>query len=376
MAEEEGTQSTLRETISSLVDQAETLPPEQPPEVAAPEPDLALSEAQKAERARDEQGRFVAQEKQKQQAAAPEVKPAPSPAPVQLVVAEVPTVKYPSGAKPGWANNKAIADVWSKVEKAQPLTLDEAQKLTDWMHQREGQFANGVSTYKKEWDQAKPYLDAITPILPVLQQNGRDFREWVGTMAGVHKTFAFGSPQEKVNATLQLLQDYNVPLLQYLQQGGQLPQFNPNIPQQRAPQPQQQDVRAVVQDMLMQQTAQQQLAEFERDAPTKYPHYEAVKETMARLLESGFSTTYPEAYEDALRQRSHADLYAQAQQAKVDSEKAEAERQRQEAAARARRNTVSVRSATPAAKGGDGRPRTVRESVLEAVDQHVDSGRV
>ena len=372
MPDEEVTQSTLRDTISSLVDKAETLPPEQPAEVATPQAATVETEQQKADRARDEKGRFAAQEKEKRQA--PEVK-APA-ASVQPAVAEVPTVKYPTGARPGWANNKAISDVWSKVEKAQPLTLEEAQKLTDWLHQREGQFANGVSTYKKEWDQAKPYLDAISPIIPVLQQNGRDFSEWVGTMANVHKTFAFGSPQEKVNATLKLLQDYNVPLLQYLQQGGQLPQFNPNIPQQHAPQSQQQDVRAVVQDMLMQQTAQQQLAEFERDAPTKYPHYEAVKETMARLLESGFSTTYPEAYEDALRQRSHADLYAQAQQAKADAEKAEAERQRQEAAARARRNTVSVRSATPAAKGGDGRPRTVRESIESAVEAHIDGGRV
>jgi len=128
---------------------------------------------------------------------------------------------------------------------------------------------------------------------------------------------------------------------------------------------------------LSEREAQRALAAFESDVQAgKYPHYESVRGTMIQLLETGFSSTYQEAYDDALRQRPHADLYAQVQQEQAERDKAEAARKAKEQAELARRNNVSPRSSTPAVRSGDGKPKSVRESLEAALEQHAGSDRV
>ncbi len=57
---------------------------------------------------------------------------------------------------------------WKKDYEKDWETLD--PRLASYINQRESEYAKGVSTYKTEWDRAKPILEAITPYQGMLQQ--------------------------------------------------------------------------------------------------------------------------------------------------------------------------------------------------------------
>ena len=291
---------------------------------------------QKADRIRDERGRF-APGKVEQEAVAPVAPPAPS--------TEAPST---------WKTEEKLA-----FSKAPP----EVQQA---ILRREADYARGVSTYKGEYDRVKPLADAVEPLLPLLQQFGREPGEWIQTMGRVHQTFAMGSPEQKVQATLKLLQDYNVPLMEYLQQGGQLPQFNPH---QAQPQPiaqPQQDVRALVQAELQAHSSLQDVKSFAeaKDAQGNplYPHFGTVREDMIGLLQLGKAADLKSAYDKAIRLSD--DLWQQQQEAKSQADAAARAAQKQAVVARAKRNAVSTASSTPNS-GNDTGDKGLRDTLRE-----------
>lgn len=368
-------QTTLRDALVASFE--EHVPTEAPDGKPAPAPAAASDEGAEPAapaadtRARGPDGKFI--EKPKEPAAAPAAATAqkPTSAPASPAPAAVPAASAPAAL--------ARPSSWKKELEPQWATL--APEVQKYILQREGEFAKGVSTYKHEWDTAKPVVDAMAPFMPLLQQNGISPDRWISQLGNAHVALAKGTPEQKLSMFLKLAQDYQVPVQQLFARGedGQV-YYNPQVQAYQPPaapqaQPQApQDVRKTVQEVLNEERARQSLAAFEADVPTKYQHYETVKADMALLLETGKAQTYEGAYKLALR--LHDDLWAAEQQAQSAAAEAERQKQAVEAAQRARRNTVSFRSETPGRAGATSGKKDLRGHLEEAFDEHAGAGRV
>lgn len=347
-------QTTLRDTLSGAFEAAETPAPEVPetPVVEAPQE----TAQEKADRLRDEKGRFAS----KPDTGVPQaVKPSDTP---------VPDVEPP---KPLQRPSSWKKDYWDRWEK---ITAED-RNFAEYLLQREQQFASGVSTYKAELDNAKPILDAIQPFVPELQQYGIQPTQWIQQLGHAHRTLALGSPEQKMLMFARLAKDYNVPLEQMFVQGqdGQL-YLNQQV-QAPAPQPApQQDVKAVVSQLLAEERMQQEIASMQSNAE-QYPHFEAVRETMAGLLQSGLATDLRGAYEAAIALPQHAELREAMQEQQRQQEEAKRAADAVAAAKRAKANAVSVRSATPTGTVTNNGKRGIRDLLSENLEA-VGGGRV
>ena len=363
--------STLREALESAVSSQEAkesaleaapvepVVPVEPVESVQPassEVPIGESADAKAERLRDEKGRFA---EGKAEAKA-EVKPAAKAETPAPAVAKVPR---PSSWK---------KDYWEHWDKLDP-------SVAAYINQRESEYAKGVSTYKQEWDSAKPLLDAVAPFLPTLQANNIKPDVWITNLGRAHHTLAMGDGQSKLQMFAKLAQDYGVPLQalydpnfaqQYVQQTIQ------QTVQQQKPAPQQADVATLVRQEISAARTQQSIEDFEAAKDTAgnplYPHFSTVKSDMALLLDAGKAQDLKSAYTMSLR--LHDDLFAAEQEAKGKaSEAARLEAQRKAVAA-AKGSAVSVRSATPASAGAAPK-KGIRATIEAAFDEHM-AGRV
>ncbi len=365
------TQPSLRDTISALVDQTEAGEPLVAPVEVKIEADAPVAPAAAEDpakpgrtegRARAPDGKLLPGKAVRTDAV---VSP-PSPPAAIAPAAAAPALQRPSSWK------KDYEPHWTKLATGQPLTPEESRAIAEYAIQRENDAARGVSTYKTEWDNAKPVLDAVAPFLPDLQKHGIAPADMVGRLMAGHKQLALGSPQERLAMFGRLMQDYTVPAklaVQDAQGNWQLLADQPIAPQPQQPQFQPQDIRKLVQEQLQTERTHQSVQEFaaaKDDAGNpRYPHYDTVRQDMALLLDAGKAQDLDSAYKMSLR--LHDDLW-QAQQA-AEAKAAEAARiEAQRAAVRtAKGNAVSVRSATPATRGG-GATKSLRETIEDAVE--------
>ena len=317
----------------------------------------------KPERKREEDGKFAKETPREKAIRLGHIKPAGAAATPAATVAATPAVvAAPKLPRP---------DSWKKERQADWDAMSPSQQA--YVKEREDQYFKGVSTYKQEWEGAKPLLDAIAPFLPTLQHHNIKPDAWITSLGRAHQLLATGDGQAKLQMFAKLAQDYGVPLQAlYDQQAAQ--QFVQATIQRPAPQQVQapQDFDAKIDEAFAKREAAAKFAEFSRDIETKYPHYETVKPDMALLLEAGKAKDYPSAY--AMAVRLHDDLFEAEQAKKTQAAEAARLEQSRAAVAAAKGNAVSVKSATPAG-GTTKTPSTRREALEAAYDQHA-SGRV
>ena len=336
---------TLRDTITAAVEAVET--PAVP--VVAAETDAA-----KDQRARDDAGRFA------KDTPAPKAATQATPSTGEIPANQSEPVVAAPTRPSSWKK-----DYWGDYDKI----AAENPRLADYLSQREREFATGVSTYKAEAENARQLNDAIAPFLPNLQKHGLETTQWIRALGTAHEQLALGSPQQKVQTFATLLNQYGVdPQHLFQALSGQ----QPNIPQQPAYQPP--DIERIVEQKLTQKEVNNEYQRFISEAPEKYPHFEAVKETMAGLLQAELAQDYASAYDAAIRHPRHAAIFEAVQTA--DREKnAAAEREKSQAAVRsAKARTVSTPSATPS--GAVGKPNGrigLRDGINEAFDAHMSS---
>lgn len=337
-------ETTLRDALSNALDaqeEADTTSTTQTPEVTT---ENVTTDQAKEGRARDEVGRFKATEKQ----AEPTTTTAP-------VVAPVVERKAPTSWK---------KEYWDAYQKLDP-------QVADYITQREQQFANGVSTYKQEADRAKEVFEAIAPFQQDLQAHGISAKDWIGQLGTAHQTLVRGSPEQKLAMFQRLAQDYGIPL-QNIQSG----QVDPLMQYLSPLQEQVRSLQGQLTGWQQQQRDQEQqgiMSEISAFSVNN-EHFEAVRETMAGLLQAGLATDLKSAYDKAIRMND--DLWQASQQQQA----AEAEKQRREAEQakvnKARANAVSVRSATPIGTMTSGGKKDLRSALSEAVDAHLGGARV
>jgi hypothetical protein len=332
-------QEALSEAISKSNAGTLDTPVETPIETEAPvieaasEPETA---AEREQRLRDEKGRFAKGEK-------PEVAP-------KLEAQALPTPEAQNVRKPPSSWKKDYWDQWGRMDP----------KVQEYIEQREADYAKGVSTYKGQWDQAAPLMEAIQPFVPELQQYGIQPAQWIQNLGNAHRTLAMGSPEQKLQMFAKLATEYGIPLQALTGQGQADPQFGHVMQTMTSLQ---REVENFKQEKAATQNAllQQQIESFKKNAP----HFEAVKDHMAQLLQSGMASDLPSAYDKAIR--LHDDIWTQhqAQQAK------DAEAARQAEIAKKKAAAVSPRSSGPTGQVATGSGKKDLRAVLsEAVSQH------
>lgn len=325
------TQTTLRENIEAAFDEV-------------PQEQLADT------RPRDETGKFVAKTEQPTEQAQQSTE---APEKTTETVTAAPVVK----ARPSsW--KKEYEEHWSKLDPT----------VQDYISQRESDYAKGVSTYKQNWDNAAPIYEAMQPFMPVLQQHNIAPQQWIQGLGNAHMALVQGTPEQKLQMFAKLATDYGVPL-QALMGQQQDPQFSMMA----------QELGRLKNEWTQYRTAQQQheqammQSEIEKFATDK-PHFEAVRDTMAGLLQSGVASDLQTAYDKAIRLNDEIWKQQQEQAKQADAAKA-AEAQR-EVVAKAKAKAVSPRSSSPTGmmSSGNGK-KGLRETLAEQIDA-VSSGRV
>lgn len=321
-----------------------------------------------AGRARDESGKLLPGKPQRE--ATPVVPDTQAQVTAPAVEAPQPLPRPSSWKKEMWP-------IWDKLSTGATLDAKEARQLAEYTGKRESDFASGVSTYKNEYDRVKPIADAVTPYKAILEQHKIDPAAHVGELLRAHHTLVMGSPQDKLALVSRIIQQNKIPIEQLFVQGqdGKI-YFNQQIsqqqPQQTAPQ---QDVRKVVQELMLEQSTAQAIASFEAEAPTKYQHYETVKPAMIGLLQAGLAPDLPSAYDAAIRLPQHSDIWNAMQEQQRLTDDARKREEASKAALRARSNAISPRSAPTTGSGSGTGAKGLRGLLEAAVNEHT-TGRV
>ena len=260
-------------------------------------------------------------------------------------------------------------DHWGSWEKI----ATENPQLADYLNQREGEFAKGVSTYKQEYESVKPLADAIQPLLPTLQQHGIQPAQWITNMGQAHHSLVFGTPQQKLQMFTKLAQDYQVPL-----QALYDPQAQQQFLMQQTLQPQvqqQPNMEEFFEKKWIEKSAVSDLEQFtsakDGSGNPLYPHYERVRDDMALFLESGKAQDLKSAYEKAIR--LHDDIWQAEQDAKHAASQKAAQEAQQRQVNKAKATAVSPRTATPGVVTAK-TPTGIRAAVESAVEAHSSEG--
>ena len=321
-----------------------------------------IAEAPKDDRARNADGTFAekkAEPKPKAQVAAPV-------APVVSVAPVAPIVKAPQRPS-SW--KKDHWEAWDKIAQENPA-------LASYLNQRETEFARGVSTYKQEWESARPLMEAIAPFMPLLQQHRIDPGTWIKNLGQAHQSLALGSASQKLQMFAKLAQDYGIPLqalvdqtaqAQYLAQGQNQAQLPPNALTRE-------EAMKLWQEQFAATTSEQEVARFSAEKE-KYPHFDEVRDTMAGLLQANLADDLESAYDAALRHPRHADLWnaiSEQKRAQDEEQKRVLEASR---VSKARGKAVSPASATPSGPTEE-KPTGLRAQLESATDAVLGSGRV
>jgi molecular chaperone GrpE (heat shock protein) len=357
----------LRDSLLAAVDTVRDEPNgEEQADGVSPAPDVPAA-VEGAPRARDESGKFV-----KSEAPPAKVEPAPAASPAPAIPAST-ALQPPSSWK------KEFHEAFGKL----------SPDVANYIRQRETEYNTGVSTYRAEAEKAKVLHSALEPFLPAMQQHNVQPADWIRSVGQTHEILLKGSPQQKFATIVGLARDYGVDLSPLT--GGQAqPQGDAGQPQQSA-QAQLNPEVAWLRDQVstlsqqvnsftqqrqqdQQSSINSEIQKFAADT-TKYPHFEALREPMARLLESGLAQDLSSAYDKALRMND--ELWQSQQESQRQQAEAEKQRQATAQAAQARAKVVSVKSATPSATPAAANTATDRRSQLaDAFSQHSGGGRV
>lgn len=338
--------TTLAAALTDAFDKAEVEVPQEvqvTPEASANEAAPTETATEKADRLRDEAGRFKKADEQP-------VKPEASQDAATAPVAPVEARKPPSSWK---------KEYWEAYQKLDP-------QVAEYINQRESQFASGVSTYKAEAERARELNEAIAPFAQDLQTHGIHPAQWVRNLGLAHQTLVKGTPEQKLATFQKLAQDYGIPI-QAIQSGQIDPVMQYVAPLQQTVQ----ELRGQLNNWQQQQQQQEQTAlqkEIEAFAAA-HEQFETVKETMAGLLQSGLAPDLKSAYDKALRLNDEA--WQAEQHRRAEAERAAAA----EKVAQARAKAISTKSATPTGVMGSSK-KDLRSVLSENVEQFLGGERV
>lgn len=274
-------------------------------------------------RTRDEQGRFAKQEQQLETAAVAE------PAPVR---------KAPSSWRP------EAQTAFLKADRGEVLTPEEVVLLTREAERRESDYHKGIEQYKQHAHSAQAFQRVVEPYMQTIQSLGVDAPTAVAKLFQADHTLRYGDAATKARFLGQLAQEYGVDLGQVVNQPQMDPQVNAVLQRLQTTEQQLNQFRQE-QEMQSQSKLHSEIERFAADPANQY--FDAVKEDMALLLQSGKAEDLKTAYDQAVWMRSDI------RQSLIEQQRAEAQKQATEQAQanRAKAAQGSVKGSSPAGAG-------------------------
>ena len=326
---------SLREALESAFEA--DAQPETP--AVTPEPETAPETPVEA-RPRDEQGKF-----------APKVQEAKETAPTPEPIEPKPERRAPSSWKP------AAQEAFLKAERGEMLTPEEVRILTAEAERRESDFHKGVENFKAHAQKAKVYEQVVAPYAQTLQQLGVDAPTAISKLLQADHTLRNSDPIQRAQYFQNLAREYGVDL-------GQVQNIPQQDPQTQYLMQQLNELRQTQQ--MWQNTIQEQERakanhELSQFATSEKTHFEAVRNDMADLLESGKAQSLEQAYEMAIWMRPDV------RQTLIEQQRIEAQRnyEEQQRAQRAKTAAVSVKGSSPSSGGSQPVSGDLR-SILES----------
>jgi pantothenate kinase-related protein Tda10 len=262
---------------------------------------------------------------------------------------------------------KEYLPLWDKLDKGEALSQNEARSLLQYNVQRENEFKKGVSAYKAEADNARSLTEAISPFIPELQKNGIHPAAWINNLGRAHMILSQAPYQQKVELFGKLAQDYGIDL-NSAYSGENTTQYQD--PQSVALKQQIDYLNQQVQQVSSWREQQEQsvlmseIQRFSSDAD-KHPHFEAVREQMAQLLENGLANDLETAYAKAVRLND--EVWQSEQNRLLQSATKQATQAQRVAKAKAA--AVSPKSVTPNSQSGQGGAKDRRSILAEQMGE-------
>lgn len=321
--------SDIRSALEEAFESGSETPESEVVELEQPAVDVVEHEPASGEpqgRARDEQGRFASKATE-----------APEPAP-QVEHPAAPTRNPFSSWKPD------AQQALMKAERGEALTPEELKLLRIEAERRESDFHRGVSEFKSHSERAKAYDQAIAPYQQHLQKLGVDAPTAINALMRADVTLRTSDPATKAQYFAQLAREYGIDLSQV-----QNPQ--PLDPQTQFLHQQLNELRQqqqLWQNQLQQQEQMRVQQELQQFATADRKHFDAVRNDMADLLETGKAKDLQEAYDMAVWMRPDVRQTLIEQQLADAQSKALAQAQAQ----RAKTAAVSVKGSSPIGAGG------------------------
>lgn len=301
-------------------------------------------EPEKPARARDESGRFAKQqsleleqpEQQPVEAKQTEQQPEQPP--------EQPAKRAPSSWK------KEAAEAFNTLP---PHVQDEILR-------RETDFHKGIEGFKGHAEFGRAMDRAIQPFAQDLQQMGVHPAEAFQRLMTAERMLRTSPPEQKAQYFAQLARDYGVDLGQL----AQMPTPDPYVSQLEQKLQwleRQQNQWLQSQQQREMESLNSEIQRFASD-PSR-THFEAVREDMAALLQTGRAKDLQEAYDMAVyaNPQTRAAMLEQQRQDALKQAQSQALSQRAKAAA------VSVKGSSPAS-GTAGKPQSLRAALEAAFD--------
>lgn len=259
--------------------------------------------------------------------------------------------KAPSSWKPD------AQTAWLKADKGEALTPEEVRLLALEAERRESDFHKGVSEFKTHSERARQYDQAVAPYQATLKQLGVDAPTAISKLLQADHTLRTADPATKAAYLRQLAIQYGVDLEnapQYDQQTQNMMFELQNLRQEQ---------------MLWQNRTQVQELEQVGQTLTEFgsekPHFEAVRNDMADLLDAGQAKTLQEAYDKAVW------LNPNVRQTLIENERAEASKkfEAERQAQRAKSAAVSVKGSSPSTVGSQQLKGSLRDIIAAQVYQ-------
>ena len=314
----------LRTALQEAIEQHR---PEDAPIVEKAEPVVQAAEEVVAD-PRDDKGRFAKVDKVEKVEPVAEVAP---------VVAEQAT-KRPSSWK---------KEFWDNFDKVDPALKTPMEK---YIAEREDQFHKGLEGYKSKAQQADELASTIAPYMETFRTLNRPPLAAIGALLATEHALRHGTQEQKLNTINTLIREYKVDINQQQQQ------FDPNQVNQL--------VQQQVQETFAAREVNNALNEFMANPPE---HFEAVKETMVKLLQSEMASSYKEAYDKATR--LHPDILESIQAKQHEETEAKKRAEADKAAKAAKAKAVSVKGTSTGSKavsGGTDRRSLIADQLREA----------
>lgn len=324
--------SDLREALESAfeADSNENITPERDTTAVA-------TESHAVERNRDEKGRFDTQNQEGESA------PEPNPPAVEI--------RAPSSWKP------EAKEAYLKAERGEALTPQEIKILTAEANRRESDYHRGLEEYKGHAQKARSFEQAIAPYQQTLQQLGMDAPTAINKLLEADHRLRYSDPVAKAQYFQNLAQQYGIDLGQVQN----IPQQDPQTQYLMQQLNELRQTQQMWQNSIQEQERSKANHELEQFASSDKTHFEAVRNDMADLLESGKAQSLEQAYEMAIWMRPDV-RQTLIEQQRIEAQKKYDEQQR---SARAKTASVSVKGSSPSSGGSQPVKGDLR-SILES----------